>query len=120
MILIFVETTIFTRRVQHLGLESGLQELQVQLCANPLRGDLDPGTGGLRKLRVADASRGKGKRGGARVHYLYLPDNSVVYLLFVYGKDDVAKLSASQKQQLKRLANAIRAEWQARSSIPKE
>jgi hypothetical protein len=37
----------------------GLQNL---LMLQPEAGDLIPGTGGLRKLRFADARRGKGKR----------------------------------------------------------
>ena len=72
MRLTFVETVLFTKRVQELGLEAGLRGLQAALMANPTQGDLDPGTGGLRKVRIPDAGRGKGKRGGARVHYLFL------------------------------------------------
>jgi hypothetical protein len=68
--LIFVETGVFTKRVARLGLEEALRELQKELLQNPLGGDLDPGTGGLRKVRIPDPGRGKGKRGGARVHYL--------------------------------------------------
>lgn len=60
----FVETTIFTRKVNQLGLEQGLRDLQLQLTDNPESGRLDTGTGGLRKVRMADASRGKGKRSG--------------------------------------------------------
>lgn len=37
------------------------------LMLQPEDGDLIPGRGGLRKLRFADARRGKGKRGGLRV-----------------------------------------------------
>ena len=60
-------------------------------------GDLDAGTGGLRKVRVPDPSRSKGKRSGARVHYLHLADSAVVYRLYVYSKDELATLSAAQK-----------------------
>lgn len=69
----FVETSAFTWRVVSLDLEGSLRSLQLELAANPLKGKLDPGTGGLRKVRMADPGRGKGKRGGARVHYLWLP-----------------------------------------------
>ena len=116
MNLTFVETTVFTKRVQSLGLESGLRELQAELCAHPDLGDLDPGTGGLRKIRMPDAFRSKGKRGGARIHYLYHPKSALVYLLFVYGKDELTTLTVAQKKKLKAVADAIRAEWQARIS----
>jgi hypothetical protein len=65
-LLTFVETTVFTKRVTALGLEDSLQMLQQELLANPEAGDLEPGTGGLRKVRMRDPRRAKGKRGGAR------------------------------------------------------
>jgi hypothetical protein len=81
----FVETALFTRRVVALGLEEPLRNLQVLLTESPEAGALDPGTGGLRKVRMADPGRGKGKRGSARVHYLWLPGAGVVYMLSVYS-----------------------------------
>jgi len=66
--LIFVETTVFTKRISALGLEESLRGLQLELLDNPEAGDVEPGTAGLRKMRLGDPTRGKGKRGGARVH----------------------------------------------------
>ena len=106
----FVETTVFTRRIGHLELEDGLRELQLRLLENPEAGTLDPGTGGLRKVRMAVPHSGKGKRGGARVHYLLLPHRKLIYLLFVYGKDEVATLSPEQKRQLRAVVEAIKRE----------
>ena len=60
----FVETDAFMSRIKRYGLESALRDLQVELVEKPERGDLDPGTGGLRKIRMADPARSKGKRGG--------------------------------------------------------
>lgn len=40
------------------------------LLEDPKAGDAIKGTGGLRKLRVPMESKGKGKRGGARVLYV--------------------------------------------------
>jgi hypothetical protein len=57
----FVETRVFTRRIEQLGLEAGLQALQEALLANPGAGALDAGTGGLRKLRMPDAGGRQGK-----------------------------------------------------------
>lgn len=111
MNLYFVETQAFTRRLQSLGLEAGLRALQSELSANPAQGDLDAGTGGLRKIRIPDAGRGKGKRGGARVHFLHLAKHGVVYLIFVYGKNELTALTADQKKDLKTVVDAIRREW---------
>ena len=72
---------------------------------------MDPGTGCLRKVRIADPGRGKGKRGGARVHYLWLPAVSVIYLIFVYGKDELTTLTQDQKRQLKAVVQLIKDEW---------
>lgn len=109
--IVFIETTNFTRRVNALGLERGLRELQLELIDNPEAGRLDPGTGGLRKVRTADASRGKGKRSGARVHYLWLSEHSVIYMMFVYSKDESDTLTPDQKRQLKTVVDAIKKEW---------
>jgi hypothetical protein len=106
--LTFVETDLFTKRVIALGLEESLRMLQEELLANPEAGDVEPGTGGLRKIRVRDPARGKGKRGGARVHYLWLKHRDLIYLIFVYGKNESEKLTAGQKRQLQQIATQIR------------
>lgn len=107
-LLMFVETTVFTKRVTALGLEESLRRLQQELLLNPEAGDVEPGTGGLRKIRMADPGRGKGKRGGARVHYLLLKHRDRVYLIYVYEKNEAATLTAEQKRQLRQIATQIR------------
>ena len=59
---------------------------------------------------MPDPAKGKGKRGGARVHYLWLPAVKTVYLVFVYGKGEQASLTKSQKKLLKAVADQIAAE----------
>ena len=59
--LTFVETSIFTKRIAALGLEASLRGLQLELLDNPEAGDVEPGTAGLRKIRLGDPTRGKGK-----------------------------------------------------------
>lgn len=111
--LLFVETSIFTRRIARLGLEDALRRLQLELLENPTAGDLDPGTGGLRKVRMADPTRGKGKRGGARVHYLWLSHRELIYLVFAYSKDEDDTLSEQQKKALRALVEGIKKESSA-------
>lgn len=106
----FVETHVFTRRILRLGLDDALQRLQVELSRNPDAGDLEPGTGGLRKVRMPDPARGKGKRGGARVHYLPAPHRQIIYLVFVYSKDESDTLTADQKRLVRAMAEQIKAE----------
>jgi hypothetical protein len=50
--------------------------LEKDIIANPEAGDLVRGTGGLRKIRLGQRAVGRGKRGGARVLYLDLPNRS--------------------------------------------
>jgi len=99
--LVFVETSVFTKRIA------------LELLENPAAGDLDPGIGGVRKVRMADPTRGKGKRGGARVHYLWLPHRDVIYLLFAYSKDEDATLSEPQKKVLRAVVEGIKKERSA-------
>ena len=106
----FIETRAFSSRIERLGLQEALRALQLELVESPERGVTDPGTGGLRKIRIANPTTGKGKRGGARVHYLWVPKARTVYLVFVYGKGEQASLTHSQKRQLKQVVDAILAE----------
>jgi hypothetical protein len=108
---LFVETDAFRRRVDALALHEGLRALQVELDERPDRGAIDAGTGGLRKVRMPDSTRGKGKRGGVRIHYLYLREHSVLYLVYLYTKNEQDALLPNQKRAFRRLAERIRNEW---------
>jgi len=102
----FVETAVFTRRIQAMGLEDELRGLQGELLENPEKAPVEPGTGGLRKIRMAH--HGQGKRGGARVHYLALSHRNRIYLMFVYEKTEQAVLTKAQRQLLKSAVEEIK------------
>jgi hypothetical protein len=70
---LFIETTGFTREVIARLDDRTYAEFQTRLMANPDEGEVMPGCGGLRKIRLADPKRQKGKRGGSRVIYLHVP-----------------------------------------------
>ena len=74
--------------------------MQSQLATNPELGDLMPGTGGFRKLRWADARRGKGRRGGLRVIYYHFKSDSQIWLVTLYDKNEASDLTAKQKKAL--------------------
>lgn len=103
----FVEIHEFTRRVIRLGLEEDLRLLQNRLNLDPRAGDVEPGTGGLRKVRMTDSPRRQGKRGGLRVHYLFAPERGVIYLVHLYAKGEQVTLTADQKRMLSKLARLI-------------
>lgn len=108
---VFVELPAFERhRTTYLD-EDGFRRLQGFLMADPEAGDTIPDTGGLRKLRFADARRGKGKRGGLRVIYYWWDTGSQFWLFTVYDKDEMSDLTPAQRKTMKSL---IKAELQAR------
>src|ERR1700736_5134066 len=107
-LLTFVETTVFTKRISALGLEESLRGLQLELLENPEAGDVEPATGGLRKIRLGDPTRGKGKRGGARGHSLWLPHRGLIYLMYVYGNNEASSLTPDQKMQLREIVLQIK------------
>ena len=57
----------------------GIEAVAVYLIDHPDAGDVIPGGGGVRKLRWA--AKGKGKRGGARIIYLYVVVAARIYLI---------------------------------------
>ncbi len=105
----FIETSSFSRKVDKEGAET-LSSIQSNLLKNPESGKVIQGTGGLRKIRLADPSRGKGKRGGYRVIYLDLPRVEKTYLLALYGKGEKDDISKEEKNILAALVKKLKAE----------
>lgn len=70
-----------------------------------------PAAGGFRKIRWADARRGKGRRGGLRVIYDYFANDRQIWLMTLYDKDEAADLTPKEKHALK---EAIEMELEAR------
>ena len=65
----FIESSIFTRLIYEYLTDDEYIGLQMFLVRYPDKGNVIPGTGGVRKLRWA--LKGKGKRGGLRVIYYW-------------------------------------------------
>ena len=111
MKLLFVETLDFTAQVRdYFGSDQDFAAFQEAILANPERGDVIQGCGGLRKTRWRDGRRGKGARGGLRIIYLYVPVAQSVLLLDVYDKDESDDLSTSERRILAGLARQYRDE----------
>jgi len=110
---LFVELPPFARyRAEYLD-DEGFRQLQQTLLGNPEAGDVIEGAGGLRKMRYADARRGKGKRGGLRVIYFWWAHGLQFWLFTLYGKDEMDDLSAKERKVLKDL---LKHELDARST----
>ncbi|OOE85093.1 addiction module toxin RelE [Salinivibrio sp. PR6] len=101
----FIETPTFTRLIAALASDDELKELQSELIAQPVKGDLIQGTGGLRKVRMA--KKGQGKSGSLRVLY-YFAYAETIYLVYVYAKTTQDTLTNEEKKQLKELVKQLR------------
>ena len=103
----FVETSIFTRQIKELATDDELKDLQAELIAQPDKGDIIKGTGGLRKVRMAVGN--KGKSGSIRVLYvLALADK--IYLVLAYPKAVKDSLTAEEKVKLKQIVQSLKGE----------
>jgi hypothetical protein len=100
---LFVELSTFERRRPGYLDDEQFRQLQVSLLNDPERGDVIGGTGGLRKMRFADARRGKGKRGGLRIVYFWWLRGAQFWLFTIYDKDEMEDLSPREKSALKRM-----------------
>jgi hypothetical protein len=110
-VLEFIEFPAFTKRLLALAKDHAddvLLEIENNLLENPKRGPVIEGTGGVRKARVADPRRGKGKSGGFRYMYYYIEKDGQVFLLMIFSKNEQADLTAQQKKLLKQAVLDLR------------
>lgn len=97
----FVESPFFTQLIRDDLSDEEYAALQQFLARDPDAGDLIPGTGGFRKARWADPRRQTGKRGGLRVIYFHFVGDRQIWLMTLYGKNEVADLTPDEKRALK-------------------
>ena len=104
-----IELAGYRRRAGEL-LTADEQNAVIDLIAyEPTCGDLIPGTGGLRKVRVGYG--GSGKRGGARVIYYFYNADFPILLMALYAKNEKGDLNARQKKESANYAKETVAQW---------
>jgi mRNA-degrading endonuclease RelE of RelBE toxin-antitoxin system len=96
--MVIIEYPGFTKTIRELMDDDDYRALQNALVENPERGDLIPGTGGLRKVRWS--LTGRGKRGGVRIIYYWWVNASHLYMLLAYPKNVQDNLTPAQAKQL--------------------
>jgi mRNA-degrading endonuclease RelE of RelBE toxin-antitoxin system len=99
--LIIKATPIFEKRAKALLTEEAYEELLDYLEANPDKGDLIPGTSGVRKIRWKTGKNDQGKRGGVRVLYHY-SKGILVLLITMYSKTEKENVTQRERNELKR------------------
>ena len=85
--------------------DEGFEAMLELLARRPRAGRLIQGTGGLRKIRIAQP--GRGKSGSTRVIYYYHNAHKPILLLLIYAKARQENLTAGQKTQLKKYVDQI-------------
>lgn len=103
----FVETSVFTKQIKELATDEELKDLQVELIAQPEKGDIIRDTGGLRKVRMAVGN--KGKSGSVRVLYV-LAHVDKIYLVLAYPKSAKDSLTKEEKSKLKKIVQSLKGE----------
>jgi hypothetical protein len=101
-----VETAAFLRRSKECGVsEDERTEIVICIAADPQGGDLMPGTGGARKIRLARP--GQGKRGGYRVVTFYGGGDIPVFLLSIFAKNEKSDMSQAEKNELRKILKVL-------------
>lgn len=101
----FIYTPLFERMGRTLLDDEAMRQVEERLLIDPRAGDLVAATGGVRKLRVS--LHGRGRRGGARLVYLYVELRSRIYFLLVYAKNERIDLTPADKKMLRELVKQL-------------
>ena len=73
----------------------------------------------LSKAALADARRGKGRRGGLRIIYYHLKSDHQIWLMTVFDKDEASDLSPKENKALKTATEGELAARAARRGRPR-
>ena len=93
----FIQTPVFSVRLDATKEPELLEEIETEIARNPLGGSLL--RGGIRKVRIASSERAEGKRGGFRIWYFY-QERERIYLLFLIDKRKAPDLTPDQEKML--------------------
>ena len=104
-----IEFAGYRRRASEL-LTAGQRDAVIDLVAyEPTCGDIIPGSGGLRKVRIG--RDGIGKRGGTRVVYYFYNQDFPILLLALYAKNEKSDLTTAEKREFAASMREIVRQW---------
>ena len=102
----FIHGKKFDEQWQSLGLtDDNLKDLQMILLKNPKIGSVIQGTGRLRKMRYGYGNRGKSH--SVRVCYVDFEIHEKIFLIMVFAKNDMEKLSKAERNSIKQLIERL-------------
>ncbi len=95
-----IETPFFLADAKAAGVTDDERRAIVEIiAADPEAGDVIPGTGGARKVRIA--RKGKDKSGGYRVITFYAAEDVPVFLLRLVSKGQRADISQAERNDVR-------------------
>lgn len=100
-----IETGAYLAKAEKLMSEQERNTVVEMVSQDPHCGDVIPGTGGFRKVRIGIGDRGKS--GGARVIYYFYNETAPVFLTSVFAKNEKQNLSKAERNELARVATTI-------------
>lgn len=104
-----IETPQFIKKAEKLIKTAAEKKALIDYVAHYYKeGDIIARTGGVRKLRFA--RDGQGKSGSYRIIYYYYDDNNPLTLFTVFGKNEKASISDSEKNELYKIVQQIKKE----------
>jgi hypothetical protein len=107
-----IHTPTFLADAKEAGLgDNELSEIEAAIAADPLAGDLIPGTGGARKIRFC--GKGKGKSGRYRVITYYAAEDVPVFLLALVNKGQRADISQADRNALRQIVGTLADDYRA-------
>lgn len=95
-----IQTPTFIADAKAAGVtDDEMSAIAATVAADPLTGDVIPGTGGARKVRIG--GKGKGKSGGYRIITFYAAEDVPVFLLALVSKGQRADISQADRNALR-------------------
>lgn len=104
-----IESAAYLAAARKLLSEDEREQVVNLLAADPVGGEVIRGGGGIRKIRIPLA--GRGKSGGARVIYYFHSVAVPLLLVTVFAKNTTADLSDAQVGQLAKAVKIYAKEW---------
>jgi mRNA-degrading endonuclease RelE of RelBE toxin-antitoxin system len=95
----YVESPLFSKFLSSYFTDDEYANFQWNLALHPKKGDVIPGSGGLRKIRWL--AKGQGKRGGVRIIYYYKNTHEQIWLLTIYAKNEADNIPTGVLRKIK-------------------
>lgn len=101
-----IQTPTFLADAKAAGvMDDELSAIAATIAADAQAGDVIPGTGGARKVRIG--GKGKGKSGGYRIITFYAAEDVPVFLLGLVSKGQRADISQADRNALRTILGTL-------------